>query len=139
MGQAALVTNDVALDTVITNALIVDAVSGIIKADVGIKVRLHTLTKGKIANTLQSDITNICHGKIANTENGKISQTLQDERLNSCQGNIANTCQSKIANTRRDKIATTNTLQGQIANIHPAKSADSHGILKLVEHYSTNL
>ena len=38
MGQAANVTNDTALDTVITNALIVDAVAGIIKADVGIKV-----------------------------------------------------------------------------------------------------
>ena len=39
MGQAANVTNkDTALDTVITNALIVDAVTGIIKADVGIKV-----------------------------------------------------------------------------------------------------
>ncbi|XP_015748160.1 PREDICTED: urease subunit alpha-like [Acropora digitifera] len=38
MGQAANVTKDTALDTVITNALIVDAVAGIIKADVGIKV-----------------------------------------------------------------------------------------------------
>lgn len=38
MGQAANVTNDTALDTVITNALIVDAVAGVIKADVGIKV-----------------------------------------------------------------------------------------------------
>ena len=39
MGQAANVTNKgTALDTVITNALIVDAVAGIIKADVGIKV-----------------------------------------------------------------------------------------------------
>ena len=39
MGQAANVTNkDTALDTVITNALIIDAVAGIIKADVGIKV-----------------------------------------------------------------------------------------------------
>lgn len=38
MGQAANVTNkDTALDTVITNALIVDSVAGIIKADVGIK------------------------------------------------------------------------------------------------------
>ncbi|XP_071946191.1 urease subunit alpha-like isoform X1 [Antedon mediterranea] len=37
MGQAAHVTSDVALDTVITNALIVDAVTGIVKADVGIK------------------------------------------------------------------------------------------------------
>lgn len=38
MGQAANVTNNDALDTVITNALIVDAVAGIVKADVGIKV-----------------------------------------------------------------------------------------------------
>ncbi|XP_013379663.1 uncharacterized protein LOC106151113 isoform X1 [Lingula anatina] len=37
MGQAARVTNDHALDTVITNALIVDAIVGIVKADVGIK------------------------------------------------------------------------------------------------------
>ncbi|XP_033107603.1 urease subunit alpha-like [Anneissia japonica] len=37
MGQAAHVTSDDALDTVITNALILDAVTGIIKADVGIK------------------------------------------------------------------------------------------------------
>ncbi|XP_072040163.1 urease subunit alpha-like [Amphiura filiformis] len=37
MGQAAHVTNATALDTVITNALIVDAVAGIVKADVGIK------------------------------------------------------------------------------------------------------
>lgn len=36
MGQSQLVSDEVA-DTVITNALIVDAVSGIIKADVGIK------------------------------------------------------------------------------------------------------
>ena len=40
MGQAADVTNKDALDTVITNALIVDAVAGIFKADVGIKVGL---------------------------------------------------------------------------------------------------
>ena len=38
MGQAADITNKDALDTVITNALIVDAVAGIFKADVGIKV-----------------------------------------------------------------------------------------------------
>ena len=37
MGQASMVTNAEALDTVITNALIVDAVAGIVKADVGIK------------------------------------------------------------------------------------------------------
>ena len=39
MGQAAHLTSKDTLDTVITNALIVDAVAGIIKADVGIKVR----------------------------------------------------------------------------------------------------
>ena len=66
MGQAALVTNDVALDTVITNALIVDAVSGIIKADVGIKVRARTLRfvrsprQGKITSALQGKITRNC-------------------------------------------------------------------------------
>ena len=38
MGQAAYVSDGLSLDTVITNALIVDAVSGVIKADVGIKV-----------------------------------------------------------------------------------------------------
>ena len=37
MGQATGVTSDKALDVVITNALIVDSVTGIIKADVGIK------------------------------------------------------------------------------------------------------
>ena len=37
MGQAALVGNDEALDTVITNALILDAVLGVVKADIGIK------------------------------------------------------------------------------------------------------
>lgn len=38
MGQASRLTSGQALDTVITNALIVDAVTGVIKADVGIKV-----------------------------------------------------------------------------------------------------
>lgn len=37
MGQAALVTSDNALDTVITNALILDAELGVVKADIGIK------------------------------------------------------------------------------------------------------
>ena len=39
MGQASNTRNDVALDTVITNVVIIDAMCGIIKADVGIKVR----------------------------------------------------------------------------------------------------
>ena len=38
MGQASNTRNDVALDTVITNVVIIDAVLGIVKADVGIKV-----------------------------------------------------------------------------------------------------
>jgi len=38
MGQAANTRNDVALDTVITNVVIIDTVAGIVKADVGIKV-----------------------------------------------------------------------------------------------------
>jgi urease alpha subunit len=38
MGQAVNVRNDVALDTVISNIVIIDSVSGIIKADLGIKV-----------------------------------------------------------------------------------------------------
>lgn len=37
MGQATGVPSSIALDTVITNALIVDAVTGIVKADIGIK------------------------------------------------------------------------------------------------------
>ena len=37
MGQATGITSVDALDTVITNAIIVDAVTGIIKADIGIK------------------------------------------------------------------------------------------------------
>lgn len=40
MGQAADVQSCDALDTVITNALVLDAVTGIVKADVGIKVSL---------------------------------------------------------------------------------------------------
>lgn len=40
MGQASNTRNDVALDTVITNVVIIDAVVGIVKADVGIKVNL---------------------------------------------------------------------------------------------------
>ncbi|CAF3411257.1 unnamed protein product [Rotaria socialis] len=37
MGQASNIRNDIALDTVITNVVIIDAIAGIIKADVGIK------------------------------------------------------------------------------------------------------
>ena len=39
MGQASARAARDSLDTVITNALVVDAVTGIVKADVGIKVR----------------------------------------------------------------------------------------------------
>jgi hypothetical protein len=44
MGQASNTRNDVALDTVITNVVIIDAVLGIIKADVGIKVKFDELS-----------------------------------------------------------------------------------------------
>lgn len=39
MGQASGLEAGVALDTVITNVIILDAMTGIIKADIGIKVR----------------------------------------------------------------------------------------------------
>ena len=38
MGQASNTRNDVALDTVITNVVIIDPIVGIVKADLGIKV-----------------------------------------------------------------------------------------------------
>ena len=63
MGQAANVTNkDTALDTVITNALIVDAVTGIIKADVGIKVgadHVHDFFLNRTSVTLLKRSVNI--------------------------------------------------------------------------------
>ena len=37
MAQAVNVRNDTALDTIITNVVIIDAVCGVIKADIGIK------------------------------------------------------------------------------------------------------
>ena len=40
MGQTVNARNDVALDTIITNVIIIDSISGIIKADIGIKVRI---------------------------------------------------------------------------------------------------
>jgi archaellum biogenesis ATPase FlaH len=38
MGQCINARNDTALDTIITNVVIIDSISGIIKADVGIRV-----------------------------------------------------------------------------------------------------
>lgn len=38
MGQASNIRNDIALDTVITNVVIIDSIIGIVKADLGIKV-----------------------------------------------------------------------------------------------------
>lgn len=38
MGQASNVRNDIALDTIITDVIIVDPICGIIKADIGIRV-----------------------------------------------------------------------------------------------------
>jgi urease alpha subunit len=38
MGQTVNARNDVSLDTIITNVIIIDSISGVIKADIGIKV-----------------------------------------------------------------------------------------------------
>ena len=55
MGQATGVPSDRALDVVITNALIVDAVTGIIKADVGIKGgRIVGIGKVSLLRSLES-------------------------------------------------------------------------------------
>ena len=40
MGQSVNVRNDSALDTIITNVIIIDSVGGIIKADIGIRVSI---------------------------------------------------------------------------------------------------
>jgi urease alpha subunit len=50
MGQASNTRNDVALDTVITNVVIIDAVLGIVKADLGIKVSSMCLLKSFFCN-----------------------------------------------------------------------------------------
>jgi urease alpha subunit len=39
MGQVINVRNDIALDTIITNVVMIDSVAGIIKCDIGIKAR----------------------------------------------------------------------------------------------------
>ncbi len=47
MGQGFTIRNDLALDTIITNVVIIDSVSGIIKADIGIKDgMIHGVGKG---------------------------------------------------------------------------------------------
>ena len=56
MGQAVSVRNDVALDTIITNIVIIDAVCGIIKADIGIKDGM-IQGVGKAGNPHTMDIT----------------------------------------------------------------------------------
>lgn len=38
MGQCLGSRNDVALDMIITNVVVIDAVAGVIKADIGIRV-----------------------------------------------------------------------------------------------------
>lgn len=38
MGQCLGARNDVALDMIITNVVVIDAVAGVIKADIGIRV-----------------------------------------------------------------------------------------------------
>jgi urease len=56
MGQGNGFSNDEALDLVITNALIVDAVAGIFKADIGIKDSM-IVGIGKAGNPHTMDIT----------------------------------------------------------------------------------
>lgn len=56
MGQGVTLRNDQALDTIITNVVIMDSVSGIIKADIGIKDgMIHGVGKG--GNPYTMDIT----------------------------------------------------------------------------------
>lgn len=38
MGISITARNDIALDTIITNVLIIDSIAGIVKADIGIRV-----------------------------------------------------------------------------------------------------
>jgi urease len=56
MGQGNGFKNDEALDLVITNALIIDAIAGIIKADIGIKDSM-IVAIGKAGNPDTMDIT----------------------------------------------------------------------------------
>ncbi len=56
MGQAVGVRNDQALDTVITSVVIIDCVSGVLKADIGIKDGL-IYGVGKAGNPNTMDIT----------------------------------------------------------------------------------
>jgi len=56
MGQAVGVRNDQALDTVITNVVIIDCVAGVLKADIGIKDgMIHGV--GKAGNPYTMDVT----------------------------------------------------------------------------------
>jgi len=53
MGQASNTRNDVALDTVITNVVIIDAILGIVKADLGIKVKFIYLLYNYLNNSFR--------------------------------------------------------------------------------------
>ncbi|GKY96288.1 hypothetical protein MPSEU_000588500 [Mayamaea pseudoterrestris] len=74
MGQATSVTSDEALDTVITNALIVDAVAGIIKADIGIKGNM-IVGIGKAGNS------DMMSGVDANMIVGTTTEVIAGEKL----------------------------------------------------------
>jgi urease alpha subunit len=54
MGQASNTRNDVALDTVITNVVIIDAILGIVKADLGIKVKFIYLFYNYLNNSFRT-------------------------------------------------------------------------------------
>lgn len=53
-GQASAARNDVALDTILTNVIVIDAVAGVLKADVGIKDgMIQGVGKGGNPHTMQ--------------------------------------------------------------------------------------
>ncbi|GFS06275.1 urease, partial [Elysia marginata] len=74
MGQACLLTAGQALDTVITNALILDAVTGIVKADVGIK-------GGKIIGIGKAGNSDVMDGVDENMVVGACTEVIAGEGL----------------------------------------------------------
>ncbi|CAG5135424.1 unnamed protein product, partial [Candidula unifasciata] len=74
MGQASRLPSGTALDTVITNALILDAVSGIIKADIGIK-------NGKIVGIGKAGNPDVMSGVQENMLVGACTEAVAGEGL----------------------------------------------------------
>ena len=54
MGQSVNVRNDIALDSIITNVIVIDAIGGIFKGDIGIKDgMIQGVGKGGNPHTMQ--------------------------------------------------------------------------------------